>query len=257
MAAGFIQKVGDWRLASQILGNAATHAARAFERAALAEAHFFERKLKEGIQSGAPGGQAYAPLSPLSLAMRRAQGFRGKKPLIQTGAMLRSIHVVKRGGLYFVGIDRSAKTADGAGIVEIAELHEYGASFVVEWTPAARRYFFAMLREAGVAPQGGGSGGGLQVAVIKIPARPTFGPVMEAFGQPEDVKTRFEERVARILYGLTPGHTGRGQAPERDEDKGGGFFSRLFRGSKPKKGGSGGAERDPATGRFLPKGKRK
>lgn len=248
-----IAKVGDWRLAADILGNAAMNAARAFERATLAEAHFFERKLKEGIQSGAPGGKRYTPLSPLTLAMRKAAGFKGKKALIRSGAMLRSIHVVKRGGLYFVGIDRSAKTAEGDDLVEIAQLHEEGAGpFVVEMTPEARRYFFAMMKEAGVTPTpGASSGGGLQVAVIKIPARPTFGPVMEMWGKPEDVRARFEDRVARILYGLSPGHSGRSQRPPRPEDKPVGFFGGLFGGGgAAKKKGGGRPERDPSTGRF-------
>lgn len=247
-----IAKIGDWRAAANILGNAYMNAARAIELAAKQEAHFFERKLKEGMQSGAPGGKRYEPLSPVTLALRKFAGFKGTKPLIQTGAMLRSIHVVKRGALYFVGIDRSAKSADGESMVEIAEMHENGAGpFVVEMTPAARRYIAMALKDAGLLSGGGGGGGdGLNIAVIKIPARPTFGPVMEAYGKPADVMKRFEDRVAALLWGLHPRvpRKGAGKAPPEDK---GGFLSSVFGGGGGKKKGGGGAPgRDPSTGRF-------
>lgn len=250
-----MERTGDWKKAGDILGNLGMNAGRAFDQAAMREAHFFERKLKEGIQSGAPGGHVYRPLSPLSLAIRKFEGFKGKKPLIQSGAMLRSIHVVKRGGLYFVGIDRSAKTEDGESLMDIAQLHEEGASFTVEVTPAARKFLAMVMKEAGLG-SGGGGGGGATIAVIRIPARPTFGPIMEMWGKPEDVKKRFEDRVLRILYGMDTRYQKPSPMVEKED---GGFFGALgglFGGSK-KKGASAKssnpAERDPKTGRYKPR----
>lgn len=250
-----IKRTGDWKRVGDILGNLGMNAARAFELATAQEAHFFERKLKEGMQSGAPGGRPYAPLSPLTLAIRKFEGFNGKKPLIHSGAMLRSIHVVKRGALYFVGIDRGAKTDDGESVMDIAELHENGASFAMEVTPAARRFLAMVMRDAGLIGQGSsGGGGGAQIAVVHIPARPTFGPVMEMYGKPDEVRQRFEDRVLRILWGIHPRHSKPVAAKPGEE--GGSLFGGLFAGLFGKKKKKGGPERDPQTGRFLPKGQR-
>jgi phage gpG-like protein len=196
-----VQKVGDWSLARRILSSARRRFKDAIDKAVLQEAQFFRTKIVEGLREGAPGGQAFAPLAPTTIAIRRFRGFKGTKPLIVRGDLRNSITVVKQGDGVFVGVLRSAKAAGGQSLVNVAAVHELGSrAFAVKLTPKARRFLHAAFRSAGLdAP--GGDRPSTGIAVIKVPARPFLRPVLDAHGQPEDVSRRFLERVAKLLGG--------------------------------------------------------
>jgi len=67
-----VTKIGDWSLARRILSGASRRIKDALDKAVLQEAQFFRTKIVEGLRSGAPGGQAFQPLAPTTLAIRRA-----------------------------------------------------------------------------------------------------------------------------------------------------------------------------------------
>jgi phage gpG-like protein len=194
-----VTKVGAWQAVRRILDSAPKRIRAAEEKAVLQEAQFFRAKIVEGLRSGAPGGQAFLPLAPTTLAIRKLRGFGGTKPLIQHGDLRNSIAVVKEGGGVFVGVLRSAKSRGGGSLVDIAALHEFGSRpIVVKITPKVRAMLHAAFRKAGLdQPRDDRPSTG--VAVIRIPARPFLRPVFEEHGKTDEVAKRFRARVAVLL----------------------------------------------------------
>ena len=196
-----LTKTGDWTAARRILASAPKRLREAQDKAVLQEAQFFRTKIVEGLRSGAPGGQAFQPLAPTTLAIRRLRGGKGTKPLIHHGDLRNSIAVVREGNGVFVGVLRSAKSSGGASLVNIAAVHEFGSRpIVVKITPKVRRFLHAAFRKAGLDEKSGDRPS-TGVAVIRLPARPFLRPVFEKYGAPEEVARRFVERVAKLLGG--------------------------------------------------------
>lgn len=193
-----IKLVGDWSKAARITDSMGARFAKAQERAVLQEAHYLRGQIIKNITSGgALAGAPFAGLSPGTLVVRAFRGFGGTKPLIVTGALRNSVSVVKlSGGAVFVGIRRGAAGKGGKGGANLAELHEFGGSWTQRMTAKMRRFLAAAFRKAG-RPFGQGKGSkGAGVIVVRIPARPFVGPVVERFARPEDVKERFWKVVA-------------------------------------------------------------
>lgn len=195
-----LTKVGSWPLARRIL-HGGRRVKAAIDKAVLQEAQFFRTKIVEGLREGAPGGQAFAPLAPTTLAIRTFKGFGGTKPLIVRGDLRNSITVVKQGDTVFVGVLRTAKAGGGQSLANVAAVHEFGSRpIVLKLTPKMRRFLHAAFRAAGLdAPAADRPSTG--IAVIKIPARPFLRPVFERWSRAEDVSKRFLDRVARNLGG--------------------------------------------------------
>ena len=217
-----MRKFGDWAKVAAITRVMRDRFEAAVRVALMREAHYLRGKMVVGIASGAPGGQAFKPLSPITLAMRKARGFAGTKPLIASGTLRRSFSVVQVrggssiGGAVFVGIHRSARGKNGKSLVNIAEIHEYGRSWKQKLSPRARRYLFAILNKTNIGrgPAGrdksgrftkgkfisrGGSGDG--TISIHIPARPFIRPIWETYAKPADVRKRFLANVADRMGG--------------------------------------------------------
>jgi hypothetical protein len=195
-----VKLFGDWARGTQILSTANERFERVCDQAVLKEAHFLRGKMIQNITSGgAVAGQPFAPLSPLTLAVRQFKGFGGSKPLMVTGALRNSIAVVKTQGGVFVGIKRAGKSKGGKGGANLAELHEYGGGpWARPMTAKQRRFLAAAFKAAGLKfgdPPGGG------VLRIKIPARPFVGPIVDKFAKPEDVKKRFWANVSTGMGG--------------------------------------------------------
>ncbi|MCI4355226.1 MAG: hypothetical protein L3K06_07660 [Thermoplasmata archaeon] len=183
------------------------------DQATALEAQYARKQVVEGIKAQAPGGKPFAQLSRMTLMLRRAQGFKGKKALIRTGTLLRNVTVKKVApGKHFLGVIRGARSAGGEDLVNVAEVQENGRTFVMRLTPKARRFFFAMLRQAegpdgdveipGVSGGGGFSVGhaGRAVLIVKIPARPFIGPVIDKIrSDPAALRDRMARRVAMLL----------------------------------------------------------
>lgn len=194
-----ISLAGDWARALAIIARAPGRIRQALDRAVMREAQYLRGKIVSGIASGAPGGKAYAPLAPLTLAIRAASGFGGSKPMVRTGTFRNSVVAVRVGEGVFVGIKRGTPAANGKDMVNLAELHENGKTFTYRMTDKQRRFLFAMLRKGGGG--GGGSSGGGGNVTVRIPARPTFGPVFEAEAKPDAVRDRFWRALAADLGG--------------------------------------------------------
>lgn len=189
---------GDWSKASAIVNRMNDRFKRATAQAMMKEAHRLRAKIVQGIAAGAPGGKAFAPLSPMTIAIRKFRGFGGSKPLIWTGGLRGAITVTKMGDAVFVGILRQAKHKSGKSLVNIGEIHEFGSrTFTVPFTAKMRRFLFAAMRAAGMSKPASKGGGGKSALTIRIPARPFIGPVIETECRPEDVQKRFWDNVAK------------------------------------------------------------
>lgn len=209
---------GDWSAAVRIVTHTQKNLSAALDKAVAMEAHHARAAVIRGIQKQAPEGKTFQKLSMLTREIRKAQGFKGRKALIRSGALVQSIAVRKRRqGHYFMGVLRGAKNKDGKELADIAGIQEHGATFVIRVTPKMRRFLMAMLRRVGRLdkrkrrPKGAGkkqrgvaddsgSSIGKRFMIVKIPARPFIKPVIDAIASdPIGVRKRLEARVSRTL----------------------------------------------------------
>ena len=194
-----VSRTGDWARARRLLTAAPQRLQAAIGTAVRQEAHALRNEIVQGLTSQAPGGGPLKPPSPLTIAARQLEGFGGSKALIVRGDLRNSITVIVQGDEAFIGVSRSARSKDGASMVDLAKLHEFGGPpVIIPITPKMRRFLFALLRKAGKEPTGGGGRG---VIVVQVPARPFLRPAFDKFR--EGASRRFPERVAREL-GLAP-----------------------------------------------------
>ena len=194
-----VSRTGDWARARRLLTAAPQRLQAAISTAVRQEAHALRNEIVQGLTSQAPGGETLKPPSPLTIAARQLEGFGGSKALIVRGDLRNSITVIVQGDEAFIGVSRSARSKDGASMVDLAKLHEFGgAPVIIPMTPKMRRFLFALLRQAGKEPTGGSGRG---VIVVQVPARPFLRPAFDKFR--EGAGRRFLERVARDL-GLVP-----------------------------------------------------
>jgi phage gpG-like protein len=194
-----VSRTGDWARARRLLTAAPQRLQAAIGTAVRQEAHALRNEIVQGLTSQAPGGEPLKPPSPLTIAARQLEGFGGSKALIVRGDLRNSITVIVQGDEAFIGVSRSARSKDGASMVDLAKLHEFGGPpVIIPITPKMRRFLFALLRQAGKEPTGGGGRG---VIVVQVPARPFLRPAFDKFR--EGASRRFLERVAREL-GLAP-----------------------------------------------------
>ena len=194
-----VSRTGDWARARRLLTAAPQRLQAAIGTAVRQEAHALRNEIVQGLTRQAPGGEPLKPPSPLTIAARQLEGFGGSKALIVRGDLRNSITVIVQGDEAFIGVSRSARSKDGASMVDLAKLHEFGgAPVIIPMTPKMRRFLFALLRQAGKEPTGGSGRG---VIVVQVPARPFLRPAFDKFR--EGASRRFLERVAREL-GLAP-----------------------------------------------------
>lgn len=195
-----MRKTGDWALARRLLGTAPARLKAGIERGLRQEAELLRKGIVEGLTSQAPGGRPIPPPAPLTLAARKLKGFGGTKSLLVRGDLRNAIATVVQGDTVFVGVPRSVRGKNGAPLVRLAEVHEFGsAPTVIPLTPAMRRFLFLLLRRAGQTPRGSAGSG---VVVVRIPARPFLRPAFHAFRK--DAGPRFLRRIAAAL-GFAPG----------------------------------------------------
>ncbi len=191
-------KFGDWEKAKEALAKLGERAEGAMRKALLTEANLFRKEIVQGITAQAPGGEAFKPLSPLTLALRQLAGFRGTKALLRHGDLRNGISVVEKGDGVFVGVLRTARAKDGAALVDIAAVNETGTRhpIVVPVTEKVRRLFLALfLQGLTKAPLAKAT----RVLVYTIPARPFLSPVYRKLAP--GAKDRFAHSVAESLSG--------------------------------------------------------
>lgn len=197
-----VKKIGDWRRAGDLLRAAPANLSRGIDMALRREAERFRAEVVKGIAAGVLGGQAFEPLSPLTIVrrrMKRKRGGGGTKPLIDRGDLRRAVTVQKaeaQGG-YFAGIARGRMDRDGTEWVNIAATHEFGATMVLELTEEHRRYLMMLVRAAGLTPPDRPA---RQSIVIRIPPRPFLKPVADKLRP--GMAERVLDQTGRIVLGI-------------------------------------------------------
>jgi hypothetical protein len=194
-----VRRTGPWPIARRLLAALPAHLAPVVRAAVAQEAHQLRAQLVDGLTQQAPAGAAFRALAPLTMAARRLRRFAGTKALLRTGDLRNSLGVLTTSAGVFIGIARSARSADGRSLVDLAQVHEFGtAPIIIPITPAMRRYLAMLFREAGRGRAAGPSAG---VVVIQVPPRPFLRPVFAAFQHGLDA--RVLRRAERLLAGMT------------------------------------------------------
>jgi hypothetical protein len=140
---------------------------KTIDKATSREALRIQREIIKTFGAQGAGSVRWAPLSAMTLELRARRGFAGSKALMDRGDLRRSIKVTKLtgrdaagrftsggDGSYFIGVHRNARSSDGGPLVNIAVIHEGGATIKIFGGSPAR-----------------------------IPARPFVGPVWEKMGK--------------------------------------------------------------------------
>jgi hypothetical protein len=189
-------RFGDWATARTTLERLGSRAEGGMRKALLKEAQLFRKEIVEGIAAQAPGGEAFAPLSALTLALRKLRGFRGSKALARHGDLRNSVQVTETPEGAFVGVLRTARAEDGQPLVDLAELNESGSRhpIVVRVTDKLRALFLALYLEGLTAAPLSAT---TQVLVVRLPPRPFLAPVWKKLRP--GAKERFEQNLAREL----------------------------------------------------------
>ncbi len=193
-----VKKTGDWARARRLLATGPTRLKTAIGTVFRQEAQDLRKKIVQGITSQTPGGEAFKPLSPLTIAARQYSGFRGSKALIRSAAFRKAITAIVKGDTAFIGIPKKVRGKGGTSMLDVAKLNEFGSDpIVIPMSAGMRRYLFGLLRAAGKKPAGGAGKG---IAVVQIPARPFLKPVFNKFKK--NARHRFLNRISkRMMYG--------------------------------------------------------
>ena len=190
------QKVGDWQQARRALAALPERLKAAQKIALLREAHLFRAEIVKGFTTQSPGGKPFKPLSETTLATRKFKGFRGTKALINRADLRNSVTAIVEGDTAFVGIKRTATGRDGRKLINIAQVHEFGARIAIAMSDKMRAFLHAMFREAGIPPR---PGRGRSVIVIIIPPRPFLRPVWKKLAP--TASKRYVANIDKLLKG--------------------------------------------------------
>lgn len=176
-----IEKYGDWDKALKFFQDLDERYEAAIHRALNRVGVYVRDKIKWGIRDQAPGGKPFVPLSELTI---RRKG--SSKALIEHGDLIGAITFKLVGNdAVFVGLLRTARGKDGESLVNIGEVHEFGA--VVPVTPKLRG-FFAAVFGVHLKPT---------TTALRIPARPYLRPVLEA--EADKVIDIFQEELSKLF----------------------------------------------------------
>lgn len=192
---------GKWEDTLKTLKKAPKDFAEVRKRVLYQEAQYLRTKIIQGLHEQAPGGKAFKPLSPQTLAMRKFLGFKGTKALIKRGDLVNAIAVIDAGENVFVGVPRTAKSSTGNSLIDVAEANESGGKpIVIKMTTRMSALLHLAFRQAGIEkkdshrPVTG-------IIVVQIPARPFIAPVVEKFAQPKMVERRMADRMGKMMKG--------------------------------------------------------
>lgn len=190
-----VTKTGNWALAGRLIKSAPQKLRASVKTSLRQEAELLRREIVNGITRQAPGGKAFKPLSPLTLAARRMMRFKGTKALIRRADLRNAIATIFRGDEVFIGVPNKARDKEGNPLIDVARLNEEGSDpIVIPISAKMRRFLFALYKEAGITPKPGARKG---VVVTRIPPRPFISPAFEKFSK--GIEKRFLARVAAHL----------------------------------------------------------
>jgi len=146
---------GDWNKLANMLNP--SRLKNSLRKCAAKAGNYGASEVKKGIRGGAPGGQSFAPLSPVTIINKGSS-----KPLIDHGDLIGSVtyEVFNDNSSVFIGVKKGKE-------VNIAAVHEYGCT--IEVTSEMRAY----LHYHGIHLK-------KITAYIHIPARPFLSPVFQS-----------------------------------------------------------------------------
>jgi phage gpG-like protein len=107
------------------LANWSKSSTRAISRALGVEAMSLTRNIVLGIRNQAPAGEPFMPLMHKTIKRKGSS-----KALIDHGDLIGSINakmITNDGLMWFVGVNRGKRNRTGNDLVNIAEIHEFGA----------------------------------------------------------------------------------------------------------------------------------
>ena len=166
---------GDWGKLEALLNPAKLSAG--IKQAALRVGNYGASEVKRGIVSGAPGGQKFAPNSPITIERKKSSS-----PLIDNGDLVGSVtYQVIDDNNIFIGVKKGKEA-------NIAAVHEFGCTIRV--TPKMRAY----LHHQGIHLRA-------STQYIHIPARPFLRPVLQG----EDFKAKAAEIYIKAIEGMFSG----------------------------------------------------
>jgi hypothetical protein len=159
-----VRLTGDWRAAARRCTALRARVDAALARAGAATGPWLAARVREGLASQAPGGRAFAPLHPVTVARKG-----GATTALSGGALEHAVtcRVSSDGRAVWVGVPADARGDDGRSLAVVARAHEFGA--VLDVTPAMR----AWLHHAGLHLA-------MTTTTIVLPARPFVGPTLSA-----------------------------------------------------------------------------
>lgn len=181
-----VTMTGPWNAAKQFHRTAEVAMVMRHKSILKSEAEEAANRIRECIETeGASVGIQWEPLSTWT---HFEKGTNTK--LKDTGALLNSIVVRKKGVKYEVGVSDTATYPDGKQILPIADTLEFGALVYVEMTRRMAGYLALRAKELGIpasksskTPIGG-------TMIIRIPARPFMQPVKAKFFTPFAIHKR-------------------------------------------------------------------
>ena len=111
---------GEWRKGDRLFGKMGKLMKKNVQLATKRNAMMYRDQIKRTIRSG----QGMAPVSPLTKAYKKSS-----KPLIDHGDLLQAVDSITISpSTFFVGVPRTAGKKDGTSMVNIAAVHEFGAT---------------------------------------------------------------------------------------------------------------------------------
>ncbi len=169
---------GDWAKAIRGIKDFASRSEKAFDMTSRDEAFLLQKTVVTGFAKQGIGA-SWPALSGMTLEMRRnaskigGQTSRGRKALVRTGALRRSVKVIRASkGVYTVGVHRGARSKQGKPLANIAIIQERGARIRVS---NKMRKFFMFLFIKGVINRPLSR----RKTSIVIPPRPFMAPAVK------------------------------------------------------------------------------
>jgi hypothetical protein len=175
-----VRAFGDWTRLGGILakGAMASQWQGASDKAVLREALRLSRIMKQAFNKGGPDGAPWPPPSELTLAIRAATGFAGKKSMMVTGDLRNSITVKQEDEGVFVGFHNEVTYKDKGSTAALMAIHEFGTVIGVRITDEMRAWWRAMAAKSQGRVKN--LSRDKSIMLIKIPPRPLIGPIMES-----------------------------------------------------------------------------
>lgn len=176
----------------------ARRAPKNLKKGLLKEAHELRKIMVQSFRTQKGGGiKKWAPISTFTAMMRRMRGKRGRKALVSSGQMRKSIQVISSPKEYFIGVPRGIQRKGGEEMINLALLHEHGA--VIKMSQKQVQWFAIQISK-GARKGGRGRGSGRRggtVHMLVIPKRPFIEPSTEVWQR--GVEGRLQAHMAKTM----------------------------------------------------------